>query len=290
MSSGKLHKYNDNLVAFEFNSTTPNPTDNAIIFIGGLGDGLLTVPYLSKLNESLPTNWSLFQILISSSYQGWGTGSLDRDIKEIKQFVDYLHGLGKQKVVLFGHSTGTQDSIHYALQNQGQGIDGIILQAPVSDREAIVKSSKEDGLDLDSYNKEAQEFFDKQGPQAVLPKKFSDFLFGVSAISSYRWLSLTLENGDDDYFSTDLSDEKLQETFGKLNKPTLVLYSGEDQFFPDGVDIGKVLQRWESFTKPGVWSKYSLVIDGATHNIGEGSKEGSVDVLIKQVQSFINEL
>ncbi|CCH42914.1 hypothetical protein BN7_2460 [Wickerhamomyces ciferrii] len=285
--SGKLHKYNERLTAFEF---TSNPTDNVIIFIGGLGDGYLTVPYVPQLIKSLPNNWSLFQVLISSSHQGWGTGSLDRDVDELKQFVDYLRGLGKKKIVLLGHSTGTQDSFHYAIKQKSYGIDAIILQAPVSDREAAYKKAKKIGLDLDSYNKEAQEIFETEGADALLPKRFSNFLFNASSLSAYRWLSLTIPNGDDDYYSTDLKDERLSQTFGKLTKPTLILYSGNDEFYPEGIQFENVLKRWESFTKPGIWSKYSLIIDGATHNIGEGSKEGGVEVLIKQVNSFINEL
>lgn len=38
-----------------------------------------------------------------------------------------------KKIVIMGHSTGSQDVIHYLLNRTG--VDGGIMQAPVSDRE-----------------------------------------------------------------------------------------------------------------------------------------------------------
>ena len=56
------------LVAFEHaapaSATAPLHT---LIFIGGLYDGLATVPYVPALASALPPSWRLAQILLSSS-------------------------------------------------------------------------------------------------------------------------------------------------------------------------------------------------------------------------------
>ena len=55
------------------------------ILIGGLSDGLLPVPYTKQLETAChERGWSLVQPIISSSYLGFGHGSLERDTKEIR--------------------------------------------------------------------------------------------------------------------------------------------------------------------------------------------------------------
>lgn len=286
---GVIHEYANKKTAFEFdNGDKESP--NAVIFIGGLTDGLLTVPYVPDIHkEGLPAGWGIFQILFSSSYQGWGCGSLDRDIREIGQLVKYLkEKLGKEKIILFGHSTGCQDSIHYLLKD-GNGIDGIILQASVSDREAMEMGFQEAGASLKEYNTEARYVFEKHGPTAFLPEKFSKQFFGAP-INAYRWLSLAEVGGDDDYFSSDLSDSQLEKTFGKINKPILILYSGADEYVPPTVDKEAVVKRFQSFTDPKYWSKESGVIKGAIHNIGPGSDKDAVGTVAKKVKAYLSEI
>lgn len=285
---GTVHEYATRLTAFEFDHGDKE-APNVIIFIGGLGDGLLTVPYVPTLNEkAIPEDWCIFQINMTSSYNGWGTGSLDRDIKEIGLLVKYLRGkLNKKKVILFGHSTGCQDSIHYLLK-RGSDIDGIVLQAPVSDREGMELGFEESGQNLQEYNHEARYVFEKHGPDALLPKKFSKAFFGAP-LNAYRWISLAEAGGDDDYFSSDLSDSQLNDTFGKIDKPLLLLYSGADQFVPPKIDKALVVKRFQSFTGSKYWSKYSGLVNGASHNVGEDSEPGAVDILIEKVKGYLSE-
>lgn len=280
---GTLHSYEYNLTAFEFGS---RQSDKAVIFIGGLGNKYLSVPYLSKLNESIGEEWRLFQIDMSSSGEGWGTGSLDRDADEIELLVKYLKSININKIILFGHSTGCQDSFHYLLE-KGYGIEGIILQAPVSDREATVRFFEEENFgDLNDFIDEAKQVY-KKDPLQVLPRKYSNILFGAP-INAYRWLSLTDINGDDDYFSSDLSDEKLKATFGKINKPALFLYSGNDFAVPQSVNKSDLLQRWSSFTNQEFFN--SSIIEGASHDVGPDSanEQEAVNDLLKHVLKFLS--
>ena len=89
---------------------------NAIIFIGGLKDGPHTTPYIRVVAKHLETrpdlDYSIFEIRMRSSFLGFGTSCLTNDVQDISSLVSYLRKLGKQKIVLFGHSTGTQVNPH----------------------------------------------------------------------------------------------------------------------------------------------------------------------------------
>ena len=98
---GTLFQYSTfpSLVAFESCPTTVTAAaDEAAalpskkcILIGGLSDGLLPVPYTKQLETAChERGWSLVQPIISSSYLGFGHGSLERDTKEIRYVPTYI--------------------------------------------------------------------------------------------------------------------------------------------------------------------------------------------------------
>lgn len=85
---------------------------NAIIAIGGLGDGPHTVLYFhdlaTRLDATKGPSYSVFQLRLKSSFIGYGTSSLAEDVVHISALVKYLRAIGKKKIVLLGHSTGSQ--------------------------------------------------------------------------------------------------------------------------------------------------------------------------------------
>jgi hypothetical protein len=96
-------------------SASPRETPNALVFIGGLGDGPHTVPAIravsERMNQYLP-EWSVFEIRLNSSFGQWGFSSLGEDVQGIGEIISYLKSrLGKGRVVLMGHSTGSQARI-----------------------------------------------------------------------------------------------------------------------------------------------------------------------------------
>lgn len=95
--------------AYELGS---GPARNALIFVGGLGDGPHTVPYIrtvaAKIEADSSLSYSVFEIRIRSSFCGFGWNNLAKDVQDISSLVKYLRGIGKEKVVLMGHSTGSQ--------------------------------------------------------------------------------------------------------------------------------------------------------------------------------------
>lgn len=93
------------------------------------------MPYLPTLHASLPANWSLVQLITSSSYSGFGLGSLKRDADEIATALRYLRTeLNKERIVLIGHSTGTQDVVQLFRQYREapERVDAVVLQASIS--------------------------------------------------------------------------------------------------------------------------------------------------------------
>lgn len=331
---GILHQYAPRLTAFEFTSNTPKP--NTILFIGGLTDGLGTVPYVAPLAKALePTDWSLFHLLLSSSYGGWGVGSLDQDIEEIAQCVKFVQERKSSgKVVVMGHSTGSQDVLHYLhtpnpvpqRPDEFQGrlkhltrpeLDGAILQAPMSDREGLEAQLKAD--EGTTMGNEARAAFDqlvafaRQQPytigdrqqklDALLPMNLTAKA-GFPAdtpLSARRFMSLASPDSpenpaEDDLFSSDLTDQRLKETFGVIAERGLLktkmmfLYSGNDEYGAPWVDKAKLMQRWKEAANAGGVEKYdsegSAVIPGASHNV----KADGQDELIARVTRYLTSL
>ncbi|KAG6006624.1 hypothetical protein E4U21_006846 [Claviceps maximensis] len=250
-------------------STTANK--NAIIFIGGLGDGPHTVPYIRTVARHLETAgkelaYSIFEIRLRSSFIGFGTSSLSNDVEDIAALVKYLRGLGKEKIVLFGHSTGCQDCIEYADYNKHRNppVDGFIMQGPISDREAMnyIFPSYRDSLDL------ADEWIAKGRAHDCLPRDKVPQDLGAP-ISAYRFRSLVAKDGDDDYFSTDLDDETVRKYWSRFNKPVLALHSANEEYVPDFVDQITENQRFQKANH--MVSPLSGLIPEASHQVLEES-------------------
>jgi alpha-beta hydrolase superfamily lysophospholipase len=294
--AGTLHRYSKRLIAFEHVTPSSQNAHNIILWAGGLGDGIHTVAYPAIVAQQLPAGWSLAQMQLLSSLNGWGTGSLQRDVKEIAQCVDYFRRLNGEnsKIVVMGHSTGCQDVMEYVTgkgHEQRPKIDGAILQAPVSDREGLPSI-----MAPEAYKNiiETAEAFVREGrANDALPGAVTGSYLGRLPVSAYRWLSLLKEHGDDDYFSSDLPDEKLQTTFGAFpaHTPLLILFSGADEHVPQHVDVQGLVERWSKVVKgsQGRLGTASGVVPGAHHNLDEDSDD-IVQELVRRVVEFAKEV
>lgn len=301
--TGIVHRFSKRLVAFEHGIvSTSSLSQNTLLWIGGLGDGLLTVSYPTAIAAALPPQWSLAQVLLSSSYTGWGTSELKRDAKELARAVAYFRSIRRDgKVVLMGHSTGCQDSVEYLagpgatdrLKDKDARVDGWILQAPVSDREALVHTLGEDKYW--SAVKLAKEWTADGRGADILPNSATNLIFGTS-MTARRFLSLASPNkdGDDDYFSSDLPDEKLCNTFGKASKeaPLCILFSGSDEHVPAVLDKKGLVGHWTQIVRSEGGTIDEMnggVVEGATHNL-EGDDDDVVNTLVSKVVGFIGRL
>ena len=196
--------------AYEYVTSTQK-NKNALVFIGGLGDGPHGIPYVRTLASRLSSKgWSVFEPRLTSAYSGFGHASLKEDVAEIAAFVEYLRSketeVGREggKVVLMGHSTGCQDCMEYATTlgggEEGDGakrVDGFILQGPVSDREAILMALGGDGEDdkkkvSEESVKVAERMMSEGRGQEAMPLEAIPEASGFrgSPVTAYRWWSL----------------------------------------------------------------------------------------------------
>ncbi|KAJ5792878.1 uncharacterized protein N7503_008856 [Penicillium pulvis] len=328
--SGVLHEFAPRLVAFEFTSPEKPNKPNSLIFVGGLTDGFSTVPYVAPLAKTLePTDWSVFSILLTSSYNGFGVSSLDLDVEEIAQCVQFIRNLKGEsgKVVLMGHSTGSQDVLHYlhspnplpkdsdfdiGLKYLTRPVlDGAIMQAPVSDREAIkhhVETSDQPSEGRGAYEQLVSAA--KRQPwthdkiDSILPMNMTGMLGlpGNAPLSARRFLSLVSPDSPqnpaaDDLFSSDLTDKRHQETFGQIGSrgilnpksKFLILYSGSDEYCPPWVNKEALLQKWQQATEAGgaSWdTENGGIVSGACHNVSGEGQEDLISRVVRYLQSI----
>ncbi|TIB87899.1 hypothetical protein E3Q19_03469 [Wallemia mellicola] len=256
-------------------------SDKVLVFIAGLTNTLLSVPYVEPLSETLKTSgWGVAQLLTSSSGYGFAHGSLERDVSEISNAVTELRKQGKKKVVIMGHSTGSQDVLHYLISNgEREGVEAAICQAPVSDREAIDDTIK-------SYIPLARKMIDEGRQEEAMPREACKWF--ATPITAYRFFSLFAEGGQDDYFTSTLPSSTFEENFSKVKTPLALIFSGADQFVPEYVDKNSLAKRMQDSSKGGV--KLSTVVPDAKHDY-EGGLEGSKPTLklIDTVKNFIEE-
>jgi hypothetical protein len=299
LTNCSLYKYGDlGLLAVEHPTSSGKKHDNVLVFIGGLCNGVTDVPYVQPLAQELDKlDWGLIEINTRSSYNGWATGSLSRDAEDISSAINYFKtNLNKAKVAIMGHSTGCQDVMYYLTQQykddsnnliQRPHVDGAILQASVSDREALTMhwGQQESQRRL----KLAEEWVRKGEGKSVLPAEYN--MFGAS-ITAERLVSLLAVRGGDDFFSFDLDEQDFKKTFGSMPSRTkfLVCYSEKDQFVPvekNFVDRHELLSRWKKSSTAGIWSDLSTVIKGATHDVGADSEKGALESLVNVVTKFV---
>ena len=286
-------------MAFEPGDNTSDP-QNTLIFLSGLTDGFLTVPYFTTLHSKLPASYTLVHPLLSSCYTGWGISSLDQDVKEIAPCVEYFKmSRPGGKIVLMGHSTGCQDVMHYLTSppaHERPMIDGAILQAPVSDREAIHMVMSSQAYDVSVQT--ASSFVEMGRGDDCLPLALTEGFIPKTPVSAKRWLSLASPApghlGEDDYFSSDLGAERLAGTFGRvgaLGVPLCILFSSKDEGVPGSIDKEQLVLNWMKVVKEtgGVVSEGSGLVPGASHSL-RGDPEEVVDDMLRRVVRFLEEL
>jgi hypothetical protein len=183
---------------------SPSPPSVSIILIGGLTDGLLGLPYTTKLAQFItssawadaknePNTVTLIQPILTSSYSGYGISSLAQDTEElsalVKQIVETDRGSDAErsvrKIVLLGHSTGSQNCIHFLNHSTYRDyVQAAILQGNVSDREYLQYALGEDSLA--SYLGKAAALIQSGASQELMPRECDP----SAPITAYRFHSL----------------------------------------------------------------------------------------------------
>ena len=217
--------------------STSSSSSSFLILLGGLSDALLPTPYTHPLAETCSNHDVTFvnPVLRSSSLQ-FGFGSLDDDVADLEDLLSYLRSLNPStppKFILVGHSTGCQQCVHYLKSSPNASlITGVVLQAPVSDRETDTDNKK--WVDL------SEEMFAAGKGDEFLPR---DAFWAPITASRFRSLYSLVADGDD-YFSSDLTDAQLSSRLSHIPsllsssslKFCVAAYSMNDEYAPAFVD------------------------------------------------------
>lgn len=89
-------------------------------------------------------------------------------------------------------------------------------------------------------------------------------------------------SGDDDYFSSDLDDDRVKKFWGFFNKPVLVLHSGNEEYVPSHISQEALSQRYQK-ANPLV-SSLSGLIPNANHAVED---EDARQWLAERVSQFL---
>lgn len=343
---GILHTYHParNLNLFEHTPYPPNtspssvpPPKHILLFIGGLYDNYLIPSYTADLAALFPLHsaqtWRVIHIQLSSAGRAFGTLDIDRDIEEIAGAIDFIHRSlyhdtnngGAVDIVLMGHSTGCQDVMRYLTApnpiNNRKAlrpvIQGAILQAPVSDRDAMNHSIQEGPEVARAYERAMQivkNTKESEYRDVLLPLSISRQLFGPAPLSIARFLSLASPESPgvpsvEDFFSSDVSEERLRGTFGRIGRNGLLRHSGvsvggtqsvlvlmSDSDEHVKVNQKKMLQRWKGIMSEdtgGTIHGDSAVILNALHDASGDdwpSQEARLVVLRRKVLQYLRDV
>jgi hypothetical protein len=167
----------------------------------------------------------------------------------------------------------------------------------VSDREAwdFLLASEEEKQSCTAVLAEAQRLISSGNEKDLIPRTNNIVQKELGApMSAYRTHSLLAKGGDDDYFSTDLSDDTLRNTFARIPQHVKVMFllGSEDPFVHESTDKWALLSRWAGFVKEGgadVDEAHGGVVEGGHHNL-DGDPEEVVGDLVKRVVGFVEGL
>lgn len=210
-----------------------------------------------------------------------------------------------------GHSTGCQTAAEYVVgpwaepaevvpgetmrrRRQRGRVDGVVLQGGVSDAEALREERGEQALRA-SVEVARAWVRDGRGEDVMPRATVSGGVFGDQVPNARRWISLASVDGegDDDYFSSDASDEKVQRIWGSggfagQKVPVMPLLSGSDESMPKHVDKEALVAKWITAVTNahGQVGQGSGVIPGASHNLNDSPEHARED-LCKRVLQFL---
>ena len=162
----------------------------------------------------------------------------------------------------------------------------VALQAPVSDRESLTLTPG----DHSKHLSHAKSLLDQNKGDEMMPRSVF-----WAPITASRYLSLFDVNGDDDFFSSDLTDEELVDRLGHVGKCTglqlMAAFSKKDEYVPESVDKDILLKRLVSAMNANIDGEEKmqggrsvargLMLENGNHNLsqGEGDAKDFVDAV-----------
>jgi len=257
------------------------------IVVHGLGGSMLSLstlaPQLANQNSSVLVFNNRGHDLISrikkidkrkksgyfSFYGGAGHEVFTDCVDDIQGAVEFVKTKGAKKIILVGHSTGSQKSIYYLSKSNNQDlIDQVILLSPLSDFAGIINRV---GLEeYESILKIAKALVDQGSPHVLLPSTI-----WAEPIAAQRFLSLYTPVSEEDIFSYPTPDKPT--ILSNIHTPLSVILGDSDEYADRSITE---IKKW--FDTHHSSRKYtSYIVKEGTH--GFDGKENTVAQYIKKL-------
>lgn len=97
-------------------------------------------------------------------------------------------------------------------------------------------------------------------------------------------MDVFLTRGDDDVFSSDLTDSELEDLYKDVKQPMMVLHGQQDEYYKSSMDQMVLLQRLQDVC-PAI--QKIAVVPGANHKVFDPQAQ---DALMDLVSSFLDTL
>lgn len=158
-----------------------------------------------------------------SSFYGGAAHEIFTDcVDDIQGAINFAKEHGAKKIILVGHSTGSQKAIYYLSQNNTKkDVSHVVLLSPLSDFAGVLSR-----LGLEEYEmilKIAKALVDQGSPHVLLPSSI-----WAEPIDAQRFLSLYTPVSDEDIFSYPTPDKDT--LLSVVTIPLTVILGGKDEF------------------------------------------------------------
>lgn len=254
--------------------------DTAYIVIHGLGGNVFSMRKLAQLLVTKNSSVLLFNNrghdLISrvkridkrkkkgtTSFPGGAAHEVfTESADDIAGAVQFAQSQGAKKIILVGHSTGSQKAVYYLSKSHlGGGIvTGVILLSPLSDFAGII-----DSVGLENYEnllKISKALVDSGNPHTLLPGSI-----WREAIDAQRFLSLYTPTSTEEIFSYVTPEKK--SLYSKIKTPLLVIFGEEDEY--KDRPIRQIINWFDTHQNSQSYS--SIIIKNGTHGFDGQEKE-----------------
>jgi pimeloyl-ACP methyl ester carboxylesterase len=259
------------------------------IFIHGLGGNFFSMREIGELLVNETTNVLLFNNrghdIISriskvdnrkkkgrKSFLAGAAHEIFTDcVDDIEGAVEFVKSLNSKRIILVGHSTGSQKAVYYATRKQNQNkLTGIVLLSPLSDFAGILKQVSLE--DFENLLKISKALVDQETPHTLLPNSI-----WPQTTDAQRFLSLYTPTSEEEIFSYVTPGK--QTIYSKIKIPLLVILGEKDEYRDRPV---KQILKWFDLHQNSK-QFISCQIPNATHGF-----DGHEQQLRKIIEDWLN--
>lgn len=256
----------------------PKKARTVIIFVHGLGGTMwrrigLAAPLVNKEMAVLAFNnrgHDRISRLVhtgenrigKSSWAGGASEVFTDCVDDIQGAIRFAQKQGAKRVLLAGHSTGSQKSIYYASRkNVSRLLKGIVLMVPLSDYSVALRDDK-NGM-LARATKIAHDLVRRGKKHELLPQSV-----WPAIDDAQRFLSLYTPNSTEEMF-TYAQPHKVPRIFKSVRLPIFAIFAGADEFADRPAE--EIAAWFEAHT--GSRDFKSFIVPGVGHGFKGGEKK-----------------